>query len=143
MYNLKNVNDPKEYEFGANATKLNAAQINGAKDDFWKIEDEIRLVAFFENQLQHKPLGKKIFYDINRKNEKVSYNLLSIDNHHSDEKINNHLSEICPCIKIKEIIVGYNVMDYEKTKNVLRELLRSSLNYSVKISQSCFQGKME
>lgn len=232
MYNLKNVSDPKEFDFGVNATKVNNSQINKAKDNtyvfsmsmlhpehkenpvlwrlygnngfgcalvieiindlgkwqnyhlskvyynekedidefykksiefeknnsvrieydltrliafhkdkIWKIEDEIRILALFQNFGEYDKSNKNVFFDVNRINEKVSYNLLSLVGH-SDEKNDRDFIKTYPHVKIKEIIIGYNVSNFDKIKKTLRDLLRESLKYPVKISQSVFYGKM-
>ncbi len=234
MYNLKNANDPKEYEFAANTLKLGKTQIDNIKNgvyilsmseldptytedpvlwrlfgyngfgcaivleitnnleewhdfhlskvyyddkkdidlfykkseefqndnpahikydlsrligfhkaDIWHIEKEVRILAYFKDLMDiNTPKKSRVHPDINRKNEKVSYNFLSIDLN-VDDDLSKHLYKTAPLIKIKEVIVGYNVSNFNEIKQTIAELGEQYLKYRIEVKQSCFIGRIK
>lgn len=105
------------------------------KEDIWKLENEVRLLAYFENQLKTKSPRENINVDLNRRNERVEYNSLSLNQ--------KDFNDLIPCFVIKKIILGYNVGNVDIVKKTIKELLIKNLEYHSEIKMSIYKNKIK
>lgn len=110
------------------------------KDSIWKIENEIRLIGYFKDIFNPKPLSENIFFDLNKTKE-TSYNFLPLV-YNKNDNIENHLAKTNPLLKISKIILGYNINNIEGINEVIDKLTEKMFNKLIDTKQSIFKGKI-